>query len=149
MATTTPLRWLRRVCRHGRVLAAFCLVMGLVLGLVVGRWEARPAESQPTAAPSGSLEAGRTLLCPGTMVLQLRNDGAQPVTIAQISVNDAFWPFTANPGASIAPHRTSSVTLRYSWTAGVAYEVRSISSTGATYVTDIDASTTASAPPCP
>ena len=151
MATTTPLRWPRRVrwrASRGGVLAAFCLLTGLVVGLVARGWEARTAESPPTAAPSGSLEVGRTLLCPGTMVLQVRNDGAQPVTIAQVSVNDAFWPFTANPGASIAPHRTASVTLRYSWTAGVAYEVRSISSTGATYVTDIDASTTAGAPPC-
>ena len=88
------------------------------------------------------------LLCPGTMVFQLRNNGAQPVTIAQVSVNDAFWPFTAMPRTTIAPHGTTFVTLRYPWDAGVAYEVQFISSTGATYVTDIDASTTASAPPC-
>jgi zinc transporter, ZIP family len=152
MATTTPLRWLRRVRQRssrGGVLAAFCLLMGLVVGLVASGWEARTAESQPTAAPSGSLEVGQTLLCPGTIVVQLRNNGAQPVTIAQVSVNDAFWPFTARPSTTIAPHRTASVTLRYPWDAGVAYEVQFISSTGATYVTDIDASTTASAPPCP
>jgi hypothetical protein len=149
MATTTPLQWLRRVCRHGGVLAAFGLLMGLAVGLVVGRWEARTAESPPPAAPSGSLEVGQTLLCPGTMVFQVRNDGAQPVTIAQVSIDDAFWPFTARPSTTIAPHRTASATLRYSWTAGVAYELQFISSTGATYVTDIDASTTASAPPCP
>jgi hypothetical protein len=82
-------------------------------------------------------------------VVQLRNDGAQPVTIAQVSVNDAFWPFTARPSTTIAPHRTASVTSHYSWAAGVAYEVQFISSTGATYVTDIDGTTTASAPPCP
>ena len=148
MAPTTPLQWLRRVCRHGGVLATFCLLMGLVVGLVASGWEARPAESQPTAAPSGSLEVGQTVLCPGTMVFQVRNNGAQPVTIAQVSVNDAFWPFTASPRATIAPHGTASVTLRYPWDAGVAYEVQFILSTGATYVTDIDASTTASAPPC-
>jgi zinc transporter, ZIP family len=149
MATTIPLWWLRRVCRHGGVLAAVCLLMGLVVGLVASGWEARTAKSQPTPAPSGSLEVGQTVLCPGTMVFQLRNDGAQPVTIAQVSVNDAFWPFTARPSTTIAPHRTASVTSRYFWAAGVAYEVQFISSTGATYVTDIDASTTASAPPCP
>jgi hypothetical protein len=82
------------------------------------------------------------------MVFQLRNNGAQPVTIAQVSVNDAFWPFTARPSTTIAPHRMVSVTLLYPWDAGVAYEVQFILSTGATYVTDIDASTTASAPPC-
>jgi hypothetical protein len=151
MATTTPLPWLRRVCRRslrGGVLAASCLLTGLVVGLVAG-WEARTAESPPTAAPSRSLEVGQTVLCPGTMVFQVRNDGAQPVTIAQVSINDAFWPFMARRSTTIASHRTASVTLRYPWAAGVAYEVQFITSTGATYVTDIDASTTASAPPCP
>jgi hypothetical protein len=149
MAPTIAVRWLRRVCRrHGGVLAAACLLLGLAVGLVASGWEARTAEPQPTAAPSGSLEVGQMLLCPGTMVFQVRNDGAQPVTIAQVSVNEAFWPFTARPSTTIAPHRTASVTSPYVWTAGVAYEVQFIASTGATYVTDIDASTTASAPPC-
>jgi hypothetical protein len=160
MATTTPLRWARaprRVRRRGtrgRVLVAFCLLLGLVafcllLGLVALGWRAGTAASQPPPAPAESVEVVRTLLCPGTMVFQLRNDGAQPVTIAQVSINDAFWPFTARPSTTIAPHGTASVTLRYPWDAGVAYEVQFITSTGATFVTDIDATTTASAPPCP
>jgi hypothetical protein len=147
MATTTPLRWLRRVRRRGArvdVLAAFCLLTGLVVGLVASGREAGTAESQSPPAPSGSLEVGQALLCPGTMVFQVRNDGAQPVTIAQVSVNDAFWPFTARPSTTIVPHRTASITVRYSRNAGVAYEVQLISSTGATFVTDIAATTTAS-----
>jgi hypothetical protein len=98
--------------------------------------------TKPPAAP-------QTLLCPGTIVFQLRNDGAHPVTITQVAINDAFWPFTARPSTTITPHGTAFVTLHYPWDAGVAYEVRSISSTGATFVTDIDATTTASAPSCP
>jgi zinc transporter, ZIP family len=153
MATTTPLWWPRRMRwrgPRGHVLAAVCLLMGLVASGGV----APTADSQPTAAPSESvkvvesLKVVQTVLCPGTMVFQMRNDSAQPVTIAQVSVNDAFWPFTANPGATIAPHGTTVVALRYPWDAGLAYEVWFISSTGATYGTDIDASTTASAPPC-
>ena len=151
MATTTPLRWLQRVRRPGSrgVLAAFCLLIGLVVGLVASSWDARPAESQPPPVPSESVEVVQTVLCPGTMVFRLRNDGAQPVTIAQVSVNDAFWPFTARPSTTIAPHQTAFVTVRYPWDAGETYEVRSISSTGAAFVTDIDATTTASAPACP
>jgi zinc transporter, ZIP family len=151
MAPTTPVRWPRRMRwrgSRGRVLAAFGLLMNLVVGLVASGGVARTAATQPPAAPSGSLEVVQTVLCPGTMVFQVRNDGAQPVTIAQVSVNDAFWPFTANPGTTIAPHGTAVVALRYAWDAGVGYEVQFISSTGAMFVTDIDASTTAGAPPC-
>ena len=151
MATTRPLFplwWLQRLRGRGprgHVLAAFCLMMGLV----TSGGMARTADSSPPAVPSESVTVVQTVLCPGTMVFQVRNDGAQPVTIAQVSVNDAFWPFMARPSTTIAPHRTASATLRYSWTAGVAYELQFITSTGATYVTDINASTTASAPPCP
>ena len=148
MATTTPLRWPRRLrwrSPRGHVLATVCLLLGLVASGGV----ARTADSPPPAAPSELVKVVQTVLCPGTMVFQLRNDGAQPVTIAQVSVNDAFWPFTARPSTTIAPHGTAVVALGYSWDAGVPYEVRFISSTGAMFVTDIDASTTASAPPCP
>jgi hypothetical protein len=148
MATTTSFRWLRHVRRRGSrgcVLAAFCLLMGLVAIAGV----ARATAAQPPPAPSGSVEVAQTRLCPGTIVFQVRNGGAHPVTIAQVSINDAFWPFTARPSTTIAPHGTGVVTLHYPWDAGVAYEVRFISSTGATFVTDIDATTTASAPPCP
>ena len=147
MATTTPLRWPRRLrwrSPRGHVLATVCLLLGLVASGGV----ARTADSPPPAAPSELVKVARTVLCPGTMVFQLRNDGAQPVTIAQVSVNDAFWPFTATPGATLAPHGTAVVALRYPWDAGLAYEVWFILSTGATYVTDVDASTTGSAPPC-
>jgi len=143
MATTTPLRW---PCR---VLAAFCLLMGLVVVLEASGGVARTATAKLPHARSGSVEVVQTVLCHGTMVFQVRNDGAQPVTIAQVSVNDAFWPFTANSGATIAPHGTAVVALLYPWDAGMAYEVQFVSSTGAMYVTDIDASTTASAPSCP
>jgi ZIP family zinc transporter len=130
------------------VLAAFCLLMGLVVGLLASGWEAGTAAAQSPPAPSGSVEVVQTVLCPGTMVFQVRNDDAQPVTIAQVSVNDAFWPFTARPSTTIAPHGTAVITLGYPWDAGVAYEVRFMSSTGAMVVTDINTSTTASAPPC-
>ena len=147
MATITPFRWPRRVRlrgSRGHVLAAFCLLMGLIASGGV----ARTAAAQPPPAPSGSVEVAQTRLCPGTIVFQVRNGGAHPVTIAQVSINDAFWPFTARPSTTIASHGTAFVTLRYPWDAGVAYEVRFISSTGATFVTDIDATTTASAPLC-
>jgi hypothetical protein len=127
--------WLRR-------LPVWTLALMLTLLLVLLLQAYLATQTQPTAAP-------QTLLCPGKIVFQLRNDGAHPLTIAQVSINDAFWPFTARPSTTIAPHGTAFVTLRYRWDAGVAYEVRSISSMGATIVTDIDATTTASAPSCP
>jgi hypothetical protein len=132
-ALLQPPGWLRRL-----PLWTLALILTLLLVLLLQAYLA----TRPTAAP-------QTLLCPGTMVFPVRNDGAQPVTIAQVSIDDAFWPFTARPSTTIAPHGTAFVTVRYPWDAGGTYEVQSISSTGATFVTDIDANTTASAPSCP
>ena len=125
--------WLRRL-----PVSTLALMLTLLLVLLLQAYLA----TQPPAAP-------QMLLCPGTIVFPLRNDGAYPITIVQVAINDAFWPFTARPSTTITPHATAFVTLRYPWVAGVAYEVRSISSTGATFVTDIDTTTTASAPSCP
>ena len=151
MATPTPARRPRHTRRRGRVLAAYGLLLGLVGGLVALGWVARTVEAPPPPAPSGSVDApsgsvavAQTLLRAGTIVFAVRNDSAQPVTIAQIAVNEAFWPFTARPRTTIAPHRMAFVTLRYPWDAGVAYEVQFIASTGAMFVTDIAATTTAS-----
>ena len=136
MATTRPLFplwWLQRLRGRGprgHVLAAFCLMTGLV----ASGGMARPVDSSPSAALSESVTVVQTVLCPGTMVFQVRNNGAQPVT--------------ANPGATIAAHGTAVVALRYPWDAGMAYEVQFISATGAMFATTIDASTTAGAPPC-
>ncbi len=144
MATTTPFRRPRRarmIGSRGLVLTALSLLAGLA---AIG-WVAGSAASQPTPDPSGPVEVAQTLLRPGTIAFQLRNNDAQAVTIAQIAVNDAFWPFTAAPRTTIAPHGTAVVTLRYPWDAGVAYEARFISSTGATFVTSIAATTTATA----
>jgi hypothetical protein len=57
--------------------------------------------------------------CLGTIAFQLRNDGAHPVTITQVSINDAFWPFTARPSTTITPHGTAFVTAA-GWTQGFA-----------------------------
>ena len=151
MAPPPPARRPRHTRRRGRALAAYGLLLGVVVSLVALGWVARTVEAPPPPAPSGSVDApsgsvavAQTLLRAGTIAFQLRNDGAHPVTIAQIAVNDAFWPFTARPRTTIAPHGTAFVTLRYPWDAGVAYEVQFISSTGATFVTDIAATMTAS-----
>jgi hypothetical protein len=74
---------------------------------------------------------------------QLRNDGKQAITIAQVALNDAFWPFTAAPSTTIAPRAAATVTVPYPWDAGVSYDVQFISSTGTIVETSLVAATIA------
>lgn len=148
MATTTSLRG----PRHGRMLGSRGLVLAalsLLSGLAAIGWVAGTAASKTAPASPGLVEVAGTFLRPGTITFQLRNDDAHEVTIAQVAVNDAVWPFTATPRATIAAHGTAVVTLRYPWDPGVAYEARFISSTGATFVTSIEAAATTAAAPSP
>ncbi|TFG48229.1 MAG: hypothetical protein E4H38_06815, partial [Gemmatimonadales bacterium] len=49
------------------------------------------------AAPIESVQFDRTILTPGRIELRLRNTIPEPITVAQIAVNEAMWPFEIEP----------------------------------------------------
>ena len=66
------------------------------------------------------------------------NDGPDPVTIAQVTVDDAYWAFTAERGTharDISGGR--SVHVPYPWVAGEAHLVKILTSTGTTFEHEI------------
>ncbi|NUR14865.1 MAG: ZIP family metal transporter [Dermatophilaceae bacterium] len=84
-----------------------------------------------TGPPVESLVVERTVLsAPGTIELVVRNAGPDPVTVAQVSVNDAFVAVT---GGEQPIGRLASETLRldYPWENGLPYTVSLLTSTGA------------------
>jgi zinc transporter ZupT len=92
------------------------------------------AERRGPAAEEIAVE--RTTLTPGTIELQVRNDGPDAVTIAQVQVNDAFVQFS---GADEPIGRLATARLRISqpWIEGEAYEVVLLTSTGGTIAHEI------------
>lgn len=75
------------------------------------------------AAPIETMQFERTILQPGEIALHLRNTSPQDVTIAQVVINDAYWPFGITPNATIPRLGNAIVTLSYPWVEGKAYEV--------------------------
>jgi zinc transporter, ZIP family len=75
------------------------------------------------AAPSESAQFGQTILRPGVIELHLQNTSPQAITVAQVNVNDAIWPYTITPGATIERLGSATITLEYPWVTGEAYEV--------------------------
>jgi hypothetical protein len=106
------------------VLGLVPIVLCLLLGLLAISVVAHTAMSSSASAPSDPVKVTQTHLQPGMITFQLRNDDMQAVTIAQVAVNDAFWPFTTVPGATIAPHAAATITLPYPWDAGVNYDIQ-------------------------
>lgn len=76
-------------------------------------------------------------LQPGTIALPLLNDGADPVTIAQVIVDDAYWSFTASDGTTLSHLSRSTLMIPYPWVAGEAHLLKVLTSTGTVFEREI------------
>jgi zinc transporter ZupT len=112
----------------------------LLLVAAVGAFAALggPGLGDRRGPPVEELAVERAVLEPGVIELRVRNDGPDPVSIAQAQVNDAFVQFS---GAEEPIGRLGSATVRIQqpWIEGEAYEVALLTSTGATIAHEIPA----------
>ncbi len=86
-----------------------------------------------SAPPVEEIAFERVALAPGEITLRVANGGPDPVTIAQVTVDDAFWTFSIVPSATIPRLGRATITIPYPWVAEEAYEVQLLSSTGLTF----------------
>jgi zinc transporter, ZIP family len=123
--------------RRSRLAGVPSWVLGLVPLLLIAATAAAfaalgaPGLGDRRGPPFEELAVERTVLAPGSIELTVRNDGPDPVRIAQVMVNDAFVPFTGAEG-SIGRLESARVTVPEAWIEGQAYEVALVTSTGAT-----------------
>jgi zinc transporter ZupT len=92
--------------------------------------------------PVERLTFGRVLLEDGAIVATLLNDGPDPVTIAQVQVDDAFWTFTADNGQSLGHLGRTTLRIPYPWVEGEAHLVRVLTSTGVAFEHEIPVAVT-------
>jgi zinc transporter ZupT len=90
--------------------------------------------------PQEELAVERAVLHPGEIELHVRNDGADPVQVRQVIVNDAFAAFTQSK-EEVGRLGASEVDVQYPWIEGQSYEVVLLTETGATISHAIDAAT--------
>ena len=96
-----------------------------------------PGLGERTGPPVEEVAVERTVLRPGEIELTLRNDGPDPVGVAQVAVNDAYAPFTADGGSEIDRLGSTTLTVTYPWIEGEAYEIFVLTSTGGTIPAEI------------
>jgi zinc transporter, ZIP family len=87
--------------------------------------------------PVEALKVERTMLKRGSIELVIRNAGPQELTISQVIINNAVWPFTVTPGPGIPRLRTTTVLLEYPWNAGEAYAIRLFSTNSIAFDSEI------------
>lgn len=129
---------------RGRRLPTWAATVG-VLGLVavalvalgVLASTALPARTGP---PVESLAVERTTIGPGTFDLTVRNTGPDPVTVAQVFVNDAYADVRGGMDA-IAPLGAATLAVDYPWQDGNPYLVTLLTSSGAVISHEIPVAT--------
>ncbi len=75
-------------------------------------------------APVEALAVERTILRSGKIEIALRNASPEDLTISQVIVNNAVWPYTTSSGTTIPRLGTATIFLDYPWSYGEAYAVR-------------------------
>jgi zinc transporter, ZIP family len=122
------------VTRSGRfwlaVLVPLLLLAALLTLLVwLGPADALRGDNVP---PVERLAFQRVELGPDGIRATLLNDGPDPVTIAQVTVDDAYWAFTADRGVHLGRLGRTTLDIPYPWVHGETHVVRVITSTGVT-----------------
>ncbi len=91
-----------------------------------------PGLGDRNGPPIEEVAVERTVLHPGEIELTLRNDGPEPVEVAQVAVNDAYAPFAAEGGREIGRLGSTTLLISYPWIEGEAYEIFVLTATGGT-----------------
>jgi ZIP family zinc transporter len=83
------------------------------------------------------LTIDRTVLDADGMLLSVLNDGPDAVTIAQVSVDDAYWAFSADAGTTLHHLGRTRLRVPYPWVHGEAHLVKILTSSGAVFEHEI------------
>jgi len=107
------------------------LLLGLVLSYVVATGGGL---SELAGPPVEQVKVTRiTLPQPGSILIDLVNDGPQAVTIAQVIVDDAYWKFSATPSNVIPRFGKATFNIPYPWIADEAHLIVFLSNIGTTF----------------
>ena len=77
----------------------------------------------------------------GQIQVHLVNGGPEPVTIAQVIIDDAFWEFQASPSLEMARLGKTTLNIPYPWVEGDPLTISVVSSTGLTFDYEVEVAT--------
>jgi zinc transporter ZupT len=102
---------------------AILLILPLILlaGVIVLFLQTGGGLNLAEPAPVEDLAIERTVLTPGQIEIHVRNAGPDELTISQVFINDAIWPFTVDPAPTIGRLQGARLVLPYPWVVGEAY----------------------------
>jgi zinc transporter, ZIP family len=78
-----------------------------------------------------------TLPEPNRIVVKVVNDGPDPVTIAQVLVDDAYWQFSMAPDTTLGRLESADVSIPYPWVEAEAHHIGLVSSNGVIFPAEV------------
>ena len=110
----------------------------LIAVLAVGFLALDPIGDLRSVPPAEAIAVERTVFREDLVELQIRNDGPDPVTIAQVLVDDAYRPFEITDG-TLGRLQQATISIPYPWEEGVPLHILLLTSTGLTIEHQVEA----------
>jgi len=111
------------------------LGLGVLLALIVlngagiGREDVPPVEDLTVERVAMPTE--------NEFVVHVTNGGADPVTLRQVTVNEALWDFEVEPETTIPRLGSAEIKIPYTWVEGETYGIGMITDTGVTFEAEV------------
>ena len=122
----------RTVAQIGGPLAALLLMVAAFFAYEPLR---KPFGGAPP--PVEELTVERTVLDKNGIALKVRADGTEPVAIAQVQVDGAFWQFTQDPPGPVPRLASAWIKIPYPWVKGETHKILFVTRTGLTFEHEI------------
>ena len=114
------------------------LIPVMVIAVLVALFLAfSPLGSLREVPPTEAIAVERTVFNEDQIVLHVRNDGPDPVTIAQVLVNDAYRPFEIGD-AKLDRLQNTTISIPYPWEKGLPLNIGLLTATGVVIEHDVE-----------
>lgn len=112
------------------------LVLAIMIALFLYTDPLRPLGI--TVPPVEELTVERTVLDENGIHIKVRANGSEPVSIAQVLVDDAYWQFRQEPEGPVKRLNSVFIDIPYPWVEGEFHEIKLITKSGMTFSHEID-----------
>ncbi len=141
MTTTEENITTERASKRGGIplWASWLIPLVLLAGLIVLFINTNPAQvSHGELPPVEDLAIQRIDVTANGFEVHVTNAGPDPVEIAQVFVDEAYWQYTITPGHTLDRLQTAVLTIDYPWVETEPHEVVILTSTGTTFGAEVE-----------
>lgn len=92
-------------------------------------------------APIEDIAIQKVAFAPEEIIVDVYNNGPEPVTIAQVLINNAYWQFEMTPNNTLLPRDKGRISVFYPWLSGDPEIITLVSGNGVVFEEEVEAAT--------